>query len=1187
MTGGPQPGPGADSRAAAKVFVSYSRRDGAFADRIDAALRAQGFDPLIDRADIYAFEDWWRRIEALIGQADTMVFVVSPSSIASSVCKREIAAAAALNKRLAPIVCQPVADALLPPELARLNFIFFDDESRFDDSATRLVEALNTDIDWVRRHTEFGEMARRWDTAGQPRGLLLRSPVLEEAERWIAARPRGAPLPTELTRTYLLASRHNAIRSRNLLVGGLSFGLVVALILSAAAIWFGLDSRRQRNVAEERNLTLTAAASRRQIESHDSLTAMIGLSDALQRHGPGPLPSEVVAATHLALWTNREVARRKLPGSVQRAWWSPDGKIRALSEGQVHVFDADLAEQAIVQPESPEGLPTLPGLIPFQLSDGELVVTPKPGAPALRLKPEDRSASVLAVARNGRCSLDMFRRSDTGELKTAVEQGEDVKRALCGSGAIQEEVADVYTSPDGRRQVVVGHIYGAVSLVDLPSRKSISTVSPYIRGSLCDGQGDDFAFSPDSRLLLYANCFDITETHQPTLIDSETGAVVAVLGGHAGDSGAIAFSPDGTRVITGTNGGELRLWTVAPNAYAAPGDFAVRQSDLVGETDPFTLAVTRSGRATIVDRRDGRTVVAFDARKAGLWPTSPPDGEIRFWPVVFAVTADARFAVLRIADGPLQLWSLTAGRLVKSFPAVDPGNAPAFILGAKVAAFLQPDRRGVHVIDLGDLAETRYGSSGEAWTNWSLDASGALLAALTERNLRLWRLGHSEPVHASAADARDTAYGSLLHDIEGSEAVLLATGARGLIVDRATGATIAETPAKSLEDLVVRGSGRLRLLARRDSTLGLLDPGDGSFSAFGAAAARQATAPQTTIFQSGDEIVLKTDDGEDTRIRALDPATGNERPLLKGYKATSVADGSALLTVGAEVWRLTPQPFGLRRIGTMQAPVTAVAMDRSGETAAFLLDDKRVAIVALASGNVLRLSVDTVVLPDEGTVDDGQNFVAALGDGFAACFATQCFVLRQSDGRLLAGPKMPPGLRCYEWRADAARGRFHCAGGAVLPGYYRMEAGQLAFVQVVSGPAADLVSSSRMLLTLAAAPGCPIGVVDVQGGNADLPFSGLTDLWDFDAGRSLLRLNGSVLTTMLGTRDVPGHGPLPELAIASDGDRLYDASQAQSLVALLGRAPPLRVLRAPVFCNADSLRREVDARVQRALPSVR
>jgi|SRR5215211_1403167 len=114
----------------AKVFISYSRVDMAFADRLEAALKTRGFEPLIDRTEIYAFEEWWKRIEALIARADTVVFVLSPDSISSQVALKEIAFAASLNKRFAPIVYRRVADEAVPEALARLHFIFFDDEAR-------------------------------------------------------------------------------------------------------------------------------------------------------------------------------------------------------------------------------------------------------------------------------------------------------------------------------------------------------------------------------------------------------------------------------------------------------------------------------------------------------------------------------------------------------------------------------------------------------------------------------------------------------------------------------------------------------------------------------------------------------------------------------------------------------------------------------------------------------------------------------------------------------------------------------------------------------------------------------------------------------------------------------------------------------------------------------------------------
>jgi TIR domain len=49
----------ADAEAKARIFISYSRKDMSFVDRLEAGLEARAFEPLIDREEIYAFEDWW------------------------------------------------------------------------------------------------------------------------------------------------------------------------------------------------------------------------------------------------------------------------------------------------------------------------------------------------------------------------------------------------------------------------------------------------------------------------------------------------------------------------------------------------------------------------------------------------------------------------------------------------------------------------------------------------------------------------------------------------------------------------------------------------------------------------------------------------------------------------------------------------------------------------------------------------------------------------------------------------------------------------------------------------------------------------------------------------------------------------------------------------------------------------
>ena len=68
----------------AKIFISYSRDDFDFADQLVAALEGTGFDPLIDRHSIPGGEDWKAQLRHMIVEADSVVFVLSPRSAASS-----------------------------------------------------------------------------------------------------------------------------------------------------------------------------------------------------------------------------------------------------------------------------------------------------------------------------------------------------------------------------------------------------------------------------------------------------------------------------------------------------------------------------------------------------------------------------------------------------------------------------------------------------------------------------------------------------------------------------------------------------------------------------------------------------------------------------------------------------------------------------------------------------------------------------------------------------------------------------------------------------------------------------------------------------------------------------------------------------------------------------------------------
>src|SRR5262249_39708961 len=143
-----------------KVFISYSRTDSGFADELTAGLEILGFLPSIDRHSIVEGEEWRRRLGALIADADTIVFVLSPDSVQSAVCKWEVDEAVRLSKRILPVLWRPIGSLPAPEKLAALNFVRFDplEDGKlrsFMSGLRSLANALNTDLGWLREHNRL------------------------------------------------------------------------------------------------------------------------------------------------------------------------------------------------------------------------------------------------------------------------------------------------------------------------------------------------------------------------------------------------------------------------------------------------------------------------------------------------------------------------------------------------------------------------------------------------------------------------------------------------------------------------------------------------------------------------------------------------------------------------------------------------------------------------------------------------------------------------------------------------------------------------------------------------------------------------------------------------------------------------------------------------------------------------
>jgi len=236
------------------VFISYSRKDIAFARLLHNALEESELETWIDWQDIPPSADWLAEVYEAIEAADTFIFVISETSVDSDVCHLEVAHAEQNNKRLIPIVVNEIDPGSVHPTLAALNWIFFKEGDEFQPAVQSLIEAIQIDQDWVKQHTRLQIRALEWDRNEQERGYLLHGGDLVQAEAWLSQAAQKDPQPTALQTQYILASRQAATRRQRLTLIGVAIGLVVAIGL-------GILAWTQRNQAvSEGNMRATAQA---------------------------------------------------------------------------------------------------------------------------------------------------------------------------------------------------------------------------------------------------------------------------------------------------------------------------------------------------------------------------------------------------------------------------------------------------------------------------------------------------------------------------------------------------------------------------------------------------------------------------------------------------------------------------------------------------------------------------------------------------------------------------------------------------------------------------------------------------------------------------------------------------------------------------------------------------------------
>lgn len=820
------------------IFISYSRKDQAFVKRLHDALVARQREVWVDWEDIPPTADWFNKIQMGIQGARALLFILSPDSITSDICRRELAYAAANHKRLVPVVCRDVDPAQAPEDLARLNWIFLCAADNFDAGVDTLLRAIDTDFEWVDAHTALLEKALEWERKGRDKSLLLRGQELASAEAWQVKSSNMEPRPTELMGALILASRQAATRQQRTLLTSVTSALIVVLALALLFWW-------QSKIAKSREL---AAASLNHLNLDPEVSLLLSQAAADEAH-----TEQAESALRQALLASHLRARFSHAKPVRRAVLSRDGiklltenyDVGSQEEGSISVWDVR-SQKKLLQLPRPEKLQTAS----FSADDRLLVGVDWHGA---QYTWDSSTGQAITTPQSAADKNDLPR--DHQPYLSADERFL-VNPAAVGQRRLQEIVSgrvfvvpadiegQVHTvSPDGQR-IVTSSMSGPTSdttVWDASTGKRLFSLP---------GHGeqeepiDCVAFSPDGRKLVTTARWIFTESgggpapvgdKTARIWNARTGEAEQVLRGHTRWVQSAAFSTNGQVVVTASDDGTARSWDVDTGRE---------------------LAVFRG-------HQGGVEFAAFDQTGSSI-VTASDDGSARIWDAVTGVeippAADA--AAVFMPESPVRVEFFHEGDLqAAAVKNVDTGEVFNFKLPQDPElmapqAVVSPDRQVLALI--GGDANIMAGSDKVYLLKVR---SGELLRGLEP---------HQGPVYVVAFSP---------------DGKLLATGGEdpvALIWDVAAGQVRHTLAGHQDKILLLRfGPDNMLLTTSRDTTGIIWDASSGTKLA-------ELRGHDNTIVNavfSLDGKIVVTVCADDRTVRIWETATGKQLALLGGFPA--------------------------------------------------------------------------------------------------------------------------------------------------------------------------------------------------------------------------------------------------------------------------------------------------------------
>jgi len=799
----------------------------------------------------------------------------------------------------------------------------------------RFQEWMNADRLFRAWQERLRGSQRQWQESGQDEGALLSGAPLAVAQNWVSE--RGAELsPPELG--YIQASqaqqsqRQKALeRRRQRTILALVTGLVLVTVLGVIALFARQQASRSAQIAlAEANTRATAEASalqqRQTAEEQANLASSRELAAAAVNNlEVDPERSILLAlealkkadtleaqgALHQAILASRLVA--SIPADSQSVFGvavSPDGSKFASAgmDGVVKIWAMN--DFSALSGAAP--LLVLENPIDFevQLETGGYTLAFSPDGSRLAVIAEKQSAKIYDVSSG---QLLQTLSSQAGNVY-GLAFDPDGKRLVTTSAGGKAVVWDVLIgnelstvtvpdypiygaifTPDGKG-LITGSDDAVARFWDLDDKPGTELFSLSFDYSL-EGPPGAFAFSPDGKFLAIGTGQVARVWDFQALQATPTIKPLFTLYGHQNNNNSLAYTSDGTRLVTGNADGTAKVWDAATgqelftlaggtgtinslaispdgiHPVSAHGDGQVRIWDIspTGSHEWWAIHPAHRGRISPDGRRLAtgyKTSELTGETLFQLWELAPsgitevnsvtvnPEARVS----AYGFSPDLSRNVTIDANSLLNLWDPASGQLLQSFPINQTETSSGhsdFVFGFAFS----PD--GAHCATGGDEGLAII---------WDL-ASGKPLLVLT---------GHAAPVRSVDFSPDGTRLATA--DLDGTTRIWDSTS--GQLLQTLSG------HAGFIADVEFSRDGKRLLTGSNDTTAKVWDvlTGQELLTLKGHA---------STIFfvdfnPDGTHLVTGSTDGS---AKVWDASTGQVLLTLPGFWVEFLPDGKSLVTI--------------------------------------------------------------------------------------------------------------------------------------------------------------------------------------------------------------------------------------------------------------------------------------------------